>query len=186
MKKYADEAFVDDRCLDLSHPVGSVYISTTNTNPSGLFGGSWTLIHKSFASASGNGTTVLFTPSSNVSSGTVYYSRSGQSLFLRVGLTTSVQIKDSTTLLGTLNLQALGVSALPFGLPVYCGCSDGGGAVMMITTDAAGTMNAVEVVSKTDGTLTADSTVYAYYTYVLPHDLMLDGFCDEFHWKRTA
>ena len=55
----------------------------------------------------------------------------------------------------------------------------------MSTMDSAGTLSAVEVVAKTDGVLEEGSTVYTYYTFVIPHELMLDDFCDEFHWKRT-
>lgn len=42
------------RIFNLVYPVGSVYISFNNTNPSILFGGTWTQIKDRFLLASGN------------------------------------------------------------------------------------------------------------------------------------
>lgn len=56
----------------------------------------------------------------------------------------------------------------------------------MSTLSTAGALSAVEVVAKTDGILDAGSTVYNYYSFVIPYTLMIDSSCNEFHWKRTA
>lgn len=39
--------------LDIAHPVGSIYWSTDNTNPSSLFGGTWEQIKDKFILAAG-------------------------------------------------------------------------------------------------------------------------------------
>ena len=43
---HIDEASGDDAVLNRMYPIGSVYISTSSANPSGLFGGTWRQIAK--------------------------------------------------------------------------------------------------------------------------------------------
>ena len=61
------------------NPVGSVIVTPTNTNPSGTYGGTWTLIDKEFAStaAVSGGFTIN---STNCSSHSCYWSRAGHTV----------------------------------------------------------------------------------------------------------
>jgi len=43
-----------DLLLDVVHPIGSIYMSTSSTSPATLFGGSWTRIQDRFLLAAGS------------------------------------------------------------------------------------------------------------------------------------
>lgn len=46
--------FTRQEILDMIYPIGAVYISTSNTSPATLFGGSWTKISGRFLLSTGN------------------------------------------------------------------------------------------------------------------------------------
>lgn len=52
LKDYIDERF--DAILDMTYPIGSIYISVTNQNPSILFGGVWTQLENRFLLGAGS------------------------------------------------------------------------------------------------------------------------------------
>lgn len=47
--------FKTDYLPDIVYPIGSIYISTTNTSPASLFGGTWEQIQDTFLLAAGSG-----------------------------------------------------------------------------------------------------------------------------------
>ena len=53
-----EEIFLKKDLLDFVHPVGSIYWSSNNTNPSTLFGGTWQQIKDRFVLAAGDSYTV--------------------------------------------------------------------------------------------------------------------------------
>lgn len=48
------KAFVQSSFLNMIYPVGSIYLSVENTNPSTLFGGSWVQIKDTFLLSAGD------------------------------------------------------------------------------------------------------------------------------------
>lgn len=50
----AEDLVLRGGVLDLVHPIGSIYWSTVDTNPSGLFGGTWEQIKDTFILAAGD------------------------------------------------------------------------------------------------------------------------------------
>lgn len=174
--------------LETAFPVGSEYAMSENKSPAEALGfGTWELVGKGFREEQGSGTTKLFTPNStNTTSCTVYYRRSGNALWLKFTVKNKVALTDSTIALGSLQLAALGITAaanqtlhmMPFG-------SENGYAIMNLTT--AGALSSVDVAIKNTGTSIAEeSTLYGQYTLVYLAEQMLDDFCDKFYWKRTA
>lgn len=172
--------------LNFLYPVGSVYI--TNTNEAPAIGGEWELVGKGFREEQGNGTTALFTPNAdNTDTCTVYYRRSGNTLWLKFVLKTLVTVVDTTRQFGTLKLAALGVTAfahqtmhqMPFG-------SENGIGLFNVTT--AGALSSIDARPKANDatSIASGSTFYGQYTLPYMADQMLDDFCDKFYWKRTA
>lgn len=169
-------------------PVGSQYITTENKNPSEVLGfGTWELVQKGFIEAQGNGTTTLFNcDTTNATSCTVYYRRSGNVLWLKFNLKNKVAIADTSITFGTLKLSALGVTALGYQTQHQKTFGSENGVPLMNLT-SAGALSSVDVVIKNSGTsIAAETTLYGQYTLPMIASQMLDAFCDKFYWKRTA
>jgi len=170
--------------LDLLYPVGSVYISNSNTNPSGTLGGTWTLIHKRFAYQ------IIEDPitfnTTNTQSGDSVAVMNGESIELRISFAPKVELNDSAIAIGQLNLSQIGLTGkygeyIPF-------LADGGNGIAIMQISNTGAIQTQDVITKTSGgTIPAStSTGQARLGLMFAQTSMLDSFCDEFHWKRTA
>ena len=174
--------------LETVFPVGSEYVTSTNTDPATMLGfGTWELVGKGFVDAQGNGTTTLFTlDETNTTSCTVYYRRTGNTLWLKFTLKNAVAIAETNLTLGTLVLSKLGVSSLSYQTLHMLSFGSENGVVMCSLTNA-GKLNTAEVAIKGSGTsVAAATTFYGQITLPLRAEDMLDSACDKFYWKRTA
>jgi len=173
-----------------TYPIGSVYITSTNTNPSSMIGGTWTLIDKEYAEyniTSVAGSTSTFTiDSTNVDSLTRFLLiRTGKHIYIGMRVKTKVAIGDSQVDFGNFNLTSLGVGSIYAHFPVAQ--SDGGNAVCMIQFDTNGKLACIDVVSKTSGgTVASGSEINIEFYFEMRMSQMLDSVCDKFYWKRTA
>ena len=171
--------------LDLLYPVGSVYISNTNTNPAGtLGGGTWELIHQRFAYK------IIEDPitfnTTNTQSGDSVAMINGEQIELRLSFAPKVDLTDSTIEIGQLNLAQIGLTGkyaeyVPF-------FADGGNGIAYLQVTNAGVIQTQDVLTKASGgTIPAStSTGQARVSLMFGQGSMMDSFCDEFHWKRTA
>lgn len=177
------------------HPVGSVVITDTNSNPSASFGGTWTLIDKEFTPTTatqisvGTGSSNDFVlNSTNTTSMSAWVSRHGHSIMLSVNaITFKVAVSGTNLTLGTFNLSNLGASAATVS-PIIMGWSDGAHAIVGMTINrTSGVMQSQDVVVRGTGTSIAAGSS-AVFTVELPCDYqyMTDSLCNKFFWRRTA
>lgn len=175
----------------VAYPVGAVYVSSTNTNPSSTLGGTWELIDKGFecfwkeSSDSADG---FFTPSSNINDGwQIAITRSGHTIRLRIRINPSVEVADTSVSLGTINLGSIGITRITYGPNNIVAGTDAGNAVALASIDySTGEITFNDVINA-DRKITANSgNMYIDFATPTIMSHMIDSFCDKFYWKRTA
>lgn len=168
--------------LDDAYPVNSVYISSTNTNPSTFLGGSWELIDKEFTPTTSSNTG--FNASSDITTNSVRWSRSGHSLDFEFTFTSSAALTDEVIILGTLDYSVMGVERLNHTLRVV-GSSDGANSLFILYINATtGEVQSVDSIG--EATVAAGNSCYAFFSMNINPDFMLDSACNKFYWKRVS
>lgn len=171
------------------YPIGSVYCSSTNTNPSKIYGGTWELIDKGFETDS---TEIMQNATEYLSSFEVASIRTERTVRFRIHLTTAKDINDTSVTLGTVDLEAHGLEAnnesyFLYGIFGDVAMSDGGNATITYDFNNTGVLEVNDCLN-IDGThvLPAGSSFYINAVVVTSQSRMNDDFCDKFYWKRTA
>lgn len=168
--------------LDDIYPVNSVYISSTNTNPATSLGGTWELIDKEFSPTTSSNTG--FNASSDITTNSVRWSRSGHSLDFEFTFTSSAALTDEVIILGTLDYSVMGVERLNHTLRVV-GSSDGANSLFILYINATtGEVQSVDSIGET--TVAAGNSCYAFFSMNINPDFMLDSACNKFYWKRVS
>lgn len=174
--------------INLMHPVGSILTTSTNTNPSATIGGTWDLVDKAFKSDYITLDPVYWTNTNAELNDTSTVSLVDHSINIRLKITPSVQLTDSTVELGTLVIGSLGVLNLPYSILNAVAQSDGGQCTICYNfAYDTGKLTVFDVIN-IDGTHTmeAGQSFYVNIQEDIPYNLMTDDFCDKFYWKRTA
>lgn len=162
---------------------GDIIVTSTNTDPSERFGGTWELIDKEFKSEASSSDDLFTANSNNCELTSCYYTRSGHSIQIRLNFTNKVALTDTNLELGNFNLNALGVTSLPYSLYNVIGASDGGNALLtMIVNYTEGTLTHAE--STND--VSANNSCYLLFDVDVTASRMIDSFCDKFYWKKVA
>lgn len=171
--------------MDLVYPVGSVYVTNTNTNPSSTFGGgTWSLIHKRFKYQIVEN--VITFNTTNTQSGTSVAVINGEQIEIRLSFANKVDLTDAVITIGQLNLADIGLSGKYAEYTSFF--ADAGNGIAFLQVTNTGIIQTQEVVPK--GTATTipatTSTGQARLSVMFGQGSMLDSFCDEFHWLRTT
>ena len=164
------------------YPVGSVYISSTNTNPASKFGGTWSLIDKGFESrhelvASG------FTPATNITAGDTYVDRGGNTLRVRQDITINTALSDTGADLGTFVWSKIGITNLAMSINDAMTYRDGANGGIVWSLWSSGKVEQIDILDNT--TIASGNKFFLEFTFVVDSSRMIDSFCDKFYWKRT-
>ena len=173
-------------------PVGDVIITSTNTNPSSNYGGTWTLIDKEFASTGEtNRTSSVTLNSTNCDACNVYTWHSGHTIEFAIQVKGKVAITDTTIHFATLTPTNFGIkSGSNFSdARRVTQFSDAGNAIITWQLMADGKLNSLDgwvLQSNPSQSVTARQWDYFSLFMTVPYTIMDDNFCDKFYWKRTA
>ena len=165
------------------YPVGAVYCSSTNTNPSTLFGGTWELIDKGYKDFTGT-VDNAFTPGQNVEQLPCYVTRGAKSVRIRPVLKVNTTLTDTAFELGAFNWANIGITSLPMGFEDMVSYDDAanGGIAWQVAWDT-GKATQVDVVGASS--IASGCTFTLELTATMCASRMVDSFCDKFYWKRT-
>lgn len=175
--------------LNSAYPVGSVFITNTNTKPSTLLGvGSWALIDKEFAAkhyTANTTATDYFTPAANWNNVNTHFVVSGHSIRIRQAVQCDLGLDDTGSLIGYFNWENFGVVDIADSIVEHVAYSDGANAgfVYNITHDN-GECKVVDVFDLSS--VDSDKTFYMDFVLVIDSGRMIDDYCDRFYWKRTS
>ena len=176
--------------VDVVFPVGSVYITNTNTNPYKLLGrGAWTLIDKEFASAyckTGSPDEIYFAAAENCNDAGTQFTRSGHTIRIRQAITSDLAMEDANSMvIGSFYWENIGVTNIATGIVEHLAYADG--ANSGIVYNVAYDTGEVKQVDTFDlATVPSDKTFYLDFTIVADKSRMIDSYCDKFYWKRTS
>ena len=172
-------------------PVGSVVCESTNTNPSVYYGGTWELIDKQFKYKQWLTADVsdILTLESGTTVSTLCVSLREHCISIeRMSVQSTSAISESTITLGTFKFASLGVVGGVMNTNKYfLGQSDGGNGIAFLAITTSGIFETLDRVTTTSGgTIAAGNNINFAFDIQLRPTEMLDSFCDQFYFKRTA
>ena len=183
----------------IEHPIESVLITSTNTNPGTTVGGTWTLIDKEYKAAVG--ANVYWDPAMNGSIPSAetsgFVTRTDHLIHLYAQITTKIAISTTTTsyTLGSFDHDMIGGAQ---NTPISFGYSDTNFANAVYTNGSSTESCMIRYGFSWDGGFTvydifntnkqlpANTLIYLNTSIKMYHEYMGDSFCDKFYWKRIA
>lgn len=182
LRGYNGYAYYAGKKLAYEHPVGSVVITATNSNPSSKLGGTWALIDQEFSSkASTKGGFNMNT--TNCSNNSCYWCRAGHNITFELNFTPKKDVEDSTLEMGTIDCDKLGITRFTSTYRIM-GYTDGGNCGVMLDVTTAGVVTTRDIIP--DPYVSSGQNIVATFSATIHKDYMIDSACDKFYWKRTA
>ena len=181
-----------DNLLSNLFPVGAIYTTSTNKNPSSNLGGTWELVGKNFRELGdddeGTGSYVEINQNT-VNEYSFYFTRSGTTITARLMIRNKTALTDDAINIGTILLDKLGVTRFYSGTYSHIGATDGGNAIIQLNVEYnTGSLEIVDVLARGENsaTVTPNSQIFFDLVYNFKKEYMLDSACDKFYWKRTS
>ncbi len=184
---------------DVANAVGSVVITSTNTNPGSTLGGTWELIDKVYNNDKlhlNAGASYWSVGSASLTSGVIIKADHNSRVSLTLTTTTSLSSSSSTSALklGTISPAIVGAGEIPL---IAFGVSDlVDGIVQAVNKEGTETYD-IQYKIDANGNITIAKifnnktlpvgTVINITTFIPMHkDFMADSACDKFYWKRKS
>ncbi len=181
---------------DIANAVGSVVITSTNSNPGSTLGGTWELIDKEFKNDFVNLSASDWTES-NATFSVGKVKRDGHTIHLQLWLRTRDILTTFGGILGTLNRTACGLDTTKYEGSFVMGPEN---SAAFATTVNDQIDYVVKYFFRGDGyielkrimftgnatSLPKESTICLEFSALVDWKGMLDSACDKFYWKRTA
>lgn len=175
---------------EIYHPIGTVIITSSNTNPSIYYGGKWELVDKEFKNFSNTYSSTevsKIATSENATVTQVVVQRVGHTIVLRVGFETKIELNDNDINLFTLNLSELGVVDFRFGAYFITIPTDNKDGIIIGSFEFNGLVKSSDVIMKGNATVMPSGANASLFIERNVHSaVMLDEACDKFYWKRTG
>lgn len=165
-----------------NYKVGDVVVTSENVNPSTRFGGTWELVDKEFSTTGGQG--ALTINSTNTTSESGWWHRSGHTIEIDLRWVNKVQLNDTDRVIGELDFETLGIKDELYVTQHHVGYTDGGNCALFVQVGSGGPVTVYDIVP--DDYVTAGNSNYLTFTIQCYKDNMLDSACDKFYWKKTA
>lgn len=192
------------------YPVGSVFMTGENVNPSSYLGGTWKLVNKQLAYRGFNESTSSISGGSveppifneiktegsltggedgaNIDNYSLYGTVEGSLLIFRLILKISDDTLNTGGLLGKLRFNRLGFQELPFTIRPIMAYSDDGNAMFVCELEYnTGKIRITKSIPLGESnTIPQGSSIAICASVPISSGFMSDAYCDKFYWKRTA
>lgn len=174
----------------LAHPVGSIFITSTNTNPNVLgLSGTWELYDKQFKDIYEFKTGTAIATLTSLSSLEIRITRTGHMVHLDGNAKTNANLTDSTVKVCTLKSTVLGFTgSLADRMMYFTGYSDGGNNMIQFGMNAKSmVLESYDVVGDDSHKVSSGANIMWSQTIIADNFTQLaDSYCDKFYWKRIS
>lgn len=176
--------------LNIAHPIGSILITETNTNPESTLGGTWELVDKAFEKWHKTLDPSFWTAkNANLLTDNSSVTLIDHMLCLRMNFTSTAALNDDPQDIGTIDLQKCGIVAdgLSHDIMFDPIISDNGNCIMNFRMSKKGVVSIHEVLNiNNTHIMDIGSNFYINILQPIDYEKMENSFCDKFYWKRLA
>ncbi len=184
LRGYRGKLYFDNKIVPF-YDIGDIKITSTNTNPSGKYGGTWVLVGKEFIK-----TWKVINIDNDVCNGKIEILRTGTTCTLYGdNLTTKIDIGDTTAIWYTFNLKNdIGVSRLTKKTYMICGTELDDGGINMVMHETNGELYSNHIVNTSPDGVYINAGAILELSWAIPCEwlYMEDEACDKFFWKKTG
>lgn len=173
--------------IDALYPVGTVYATGSNANPSGTLGGTWEMIHKRFRRRTVSNCGTWNNTNTKYLDGSPRFADAiidGEKIQIRLVWFNKVRYADESLPIITLDLSMLGLSGIyqQFAIAQAPNLD----SVLPLSIANNGIITLTDTIYKGSAPTALNSQCSVTFDLQFAPSSMLDSACDEFVWKRTA